>query len=420
MIKSIFHRRGSMYAVWKWYRDKSFVLKITTGFILGAILGLIIGPQAQVLSPFGDIFLRLLQMIIVPLILFTLIAAVNMTNLKQLGRVTVKIFIYYILTTAIAMLIGIMLGTLFNPGVGLELTQTHVEVPETPSFIDTLLAIIPTNFFDSVANGDILSIVFVAMIIGFVISGMQHGNEQKVSDWGSMLSKLLDAGTEVTFRILKGILQYAPIGVFAIAASRIGQQGFDVLYSLSRYVGASYVGVAIQFALVYMLILFLFKIPVMQFFKNIREAIITAFITSSSLGTLPVTIKSADKAGINATISRFTLPIGATVNMDGSAIHFGVGAVFAANIVGFELTFGAILAIVLAGTLASIGTAGVPGAGLIGLSIVLTQVGLPIEIVALTAGVNVLTDMIFTTCNVTGDLAGAAIVSKSEKNKELV
>lgn len=405
-----------MYSLWKWYKEKSFILKISTSFALGAIAGLIFGPSAAVLSPLGDIFLRLLKMIVIPLILFTLIAAVNSANPKQFGRISVKIFSYYILTTAAAMLIGIVMGSLFNPGEGLQLTNVDkVEVPEAPSFIDTLLAIIPTNFFHSLANGDVLSIVFVAVIVGFVLVSMRHAEETKYKDLGNMLLKLMDAGSEVTFRILEGILQYAPIGVFAIAASKIGNQGFDVLYSLASYVGASYVGVVIQFLAVYVLLLFLFKIPVMKFLRNVRDAIVTAFATSSSLGTLPVTMKAAKKAGISESVSKYTLPIGATVNMDGSAIHYGVGAVFAANVVGFDLTWGAIFAIVLVGTLASIGTAGVPGAGLIGLSIVLVQVGLPIEIVGLTAGVNVLTDMIFTTCNVTGDLTGAAVVDKSEK-----
>lgn len=408
-----------MLSLWKWYRDKSFILKITVGFVLGVIAGLTLGSLVEFLSPLGDLFLRLLQMIIVPLILFTLIGAVNSSNPKQFGRVGVKIFIYYIITTAVAMLIGIVVGGWFNPGVGLELTQEKIEVPEAPSFIDTLLAIVPTNIFQSLVNGDILSIVFVALIVGFVIVSMRHSEEKKMNRWGNMLYDFSQAGSEVTFRVLNGILQYAPIGIFAIAASKIGEQGIDVLYSLAGYVGASYVGVIIQFICVYLLFLLLLRVQIKRFFKGVWDALITAFTTSSSLATLPVAIKAAEKAGIRESVSKFTLPLGAAVNSDGSAIHYGVGAIFAANVVGVELSFTAMVAIVLAGTIASIGTAGVPGAGLIGLSIVLTEVGLPIEIVALTAGVNVITDMIFTTCNVTGDLVGAAVVDKSEEKYEI-
>ncbi|RLL39998.1 dicarboxylate/amino acid:cation symporter [Oceanobacillus piezotolerans] len=391
------------------------MLKITVGFLLGIIVGLAFGPSTQFLSPFGDLFLRLLQMIIVPLIIFTLISAVNSSNPKEFGRVGVKIFIYYMLTTAVAMLVGVIVGGWFNPGVGMELTGEHIDVPEAPSLIDTLLAIVPTNIFQSIVNGDILSIVFIALIAGFVIVSMRHSAEEKINDWGNTLYNLTQAGSEVTFRILNGILQYAPIGIFAISASKIGEQGLDVLYSLVRYVGASYIGVAIQFIFVYLLLLMLFKVQIKRFFKGVWGALITAFATSSSLATLPVAIRAAEKAGIRESVSKFTLPLGAAVNSDGSAIHYGIGAIFAANVVGLDLTFASILAIVLAGTIASIGTAGVPGAGLIGLSIVLTEVGLPLEIVALTAGVNVITDMIFTTCNVTGDLVGAAVVDKSEE-----
>ncbi|WP_211315973.1 dicarboxylate/amino acid:cation symporter [Oceanobacillus chungangensis] len=408
-----------MHALWKWYRDKSFILKITVGFLLGIIAGLALGPSAQFVSPLGDLFLRLLQMIIVPLILFTLIGAVNSSNPKQFGRVGVKIFIYYMLTTAIAMLVGIIVGGWFNPGVGLELTGEHIDVPEAPSFIDTMLAIVPTNIFQSLVNGDILSIVFVALITGFVIVSMRHSEEKRINNFGTLLYDFSQAGSEVTFRILNGILQYAPIGIFAIAASKIGEQGYGVLYSLAGYVGASYVGVIIQFIFVYLMFLLLLRVQIKRFFKGVWDALITAFTTSSSLATLPVAIKAAEKAGIRESVSKFTLPLGAAVNSDGSAIHYGVGAIFAANVVGMELSFAAMVAIVLAGTVASIGTAGVPGAGLIGLSIVLTEVGLPIEIVALTAGVNVITDMIFTTCNVTGDLVGAAVVDKSEEKYEI-
>lgn len=404
-----------MYKLWEFYRDKSFMLKITVGFVLGVLVGLIFGPSAQVLSPLGDLLLRLLNMIIVPLILFTLIAAVNNTNSKKLGKIGGKIFVYYILTTAVAIVIGLLLAMLVNPGLGLALPQENVEVPEAPTFIQVLLEIVPTNIFDAMVNADILGIIFVAIIIGLTISSLCHASETKLNDWGNTLLKITDAGSEVVFRILNGVLQYAPIGVFAIGASAIGGQGLDALASLAKLTGVVYVAVAVQFIVVYMLLLRVFKVPIIPFFKNVREAISTAFMTSSSLGTLPITIKSAKKAGIGDDVSSFTLPVGATVNMDGAAIRLGVSAIFAANIIGLDLSFSALFGIVLTGTLASIGTAGVPGAGLIALSIVLTQAGLPIEVVALVAGVDVVLGMIATACNVTGDLVGAAIVDKSEK-----
>lgn len=405
-----------MYRLWKWYSKKSFILKISVGFILGIAIGLIFGPSAQVLVPFGDVFLNLLKMAVVPLILFTITVSINNANPKELGRIGGKIFPYYIITTAIAVVLGIVIAKLIRPGFGLTLPQNiDFEVPEAPSIVDVLLQIIPTNIFEALANGDVLSIVFVAVIIGFAISLMRNTDETQMKDWGNLLLKLMEAGSEVTFRILNGILQYAPIGVLGLTASTIGNQGFDTLSALAKYVGASYLGVAFQMLLIFPLILLVFKIPLLHFFRHTRDAIMTAFVTASSLGTLPLTLKCAQKAGISDRVASFTLPVGATVNMNGSAIHFGVGVVFAADIIGYDLTIGAMIGIILTGTLAAIGTAGVPGAGLIGMSIVFTQAGLPIEIVGLTAGVNVITDMVFTMCNVTGDIVGAAAVDKSEK-----
>ncbi len=405
-----------MYKLWKWYLEKSFMLKISAGFLLGIGVGLLFGPGAQILSPFGDVFLNLLKMAVVPLILFTVTVSINNANPKELGRIGGKIFPYYMITTALAVLLGIFIAKLISPGAGLSLPENiSIDVPEAPSLADVLLQIIPSNIFEAFANGDILSIVFIAVILGFAISFMRHAEDTQIKDWGNLLLKLGEAGSEVTFRILNGILQYAPIGVLGITASTIGNQGFDTLSALAKYVGASYFGVAIQMLVLFPLILLLFKVPLLHFFKNTREAIMTAFVTASSLGTLPVTLKCAKKAGISDRVASFTLPVGATVNMNGSAIHFGVGVVFAADIVGYDLSIGAMIGIILTGTLAAVGTAGVPGAGLIGMSIVFTQAGLPIEIVGLTAGVNVITDMVFTMCNVTGDIVGAAAVDKSEE-----
>lgn len=404
-----------MKRLWRWYSEKSFMLKITAGFVIGIIAGIILGPSADVLSPFGTLFLNLLKMIVVPLILLTLVVSVNHSQPRDLGRIGGKIFPYYLITTAIAVLLGIWIAKMIHPGAGMHMPTGKVEVPEAPSTIDVLLNIVPSNIFESLVKGDILSIVFLAIITGFAISLMRHTKDAKMNAMGKLLLHISEAGSEVTFKILNGILQYAPIGVLGITASSIGNQGVQTLFSLGKYVTAAYAGVAIQMLLFFPLVLFIFRVPVIRFCKNISEAVMTAFLTSSSLGTLPVTLKAAKKANISDRVANFTLPIGATVNMNGSAIHFGVGVVFAADIAGYDLSIGMIISIILTGTLAAVGTAGVPGAGLIGMSIVFTQAGLPIEIVGLTAGVNVITDMVFTTCNVTGDLVGAGIVDQSEK-----
>ena len=210
---------------------------------------------------------------------------------------------------------------------------------------------------------------------------------------------------------------YAPIGVLGITANTFGTQGLDTAIALGKFIGTSYLGVIILVGVAFPIMMKLFGIKVIQFYKDIKEAAFTSFVTSSSIGTLPVTIKCAEKAGIGERVAKLTLPIGATVNMNGTAIRFGVAVIFAAEIMGMTLSTPELATIVIIGTMAAIGTAGVPGAGLIGMSIVFTQAGLPIEIVALTAGINILVDMIFTFGNVVGDLVGAKIVDQTEKWK---
>ncbi|WP_179860952.1 dicarboxylate/amino acid:cation symporter [Bhargavaea cecembensis] len=406
-----------MGAIWRFYRDRSFMLKMSVGFLLGIGVGLIFGTSAEVLKPLGDLLLRLLNFIIIPLIVFTLISAVDQLNPKKLGRIGGKVFIYYMVTTAVAIVFGIVIAMLVNPGNGLSLPTADVEVPERPSIVETLLAIVPNNIFTSLANNEILAIIFVALISGFAISSMIHSEEDRIRKMGVLLDDVTASLSEVTFRILNGILQYAPIGIFAIAATAIGSQGLHTLVSLGKLIVVIYAGIALQVIFVYILIMKLFGVQIRAFFANTKEAIATAFMTSSSLGTLPVTMKSASKAGISDEVATFSLPMGATVNMDGAAIRLGASVVFAANITGLDLGFATILGVIVTGTMASVGTAGVPGAGLIALSIVLTQTGLPIEVVALIAGVDAILGMGATACNVTGDLVGAAIVDRSERRK---
>ncbi|WP_261796560.1 dicarboxylate/amino acid:cation symporter [Pelistega indica] len=200
-----------------------------------------------------------------------------------------------------------------------------------------------------------------------------------------------------------------------ITANTIGSQGMDTVIALGKFIGTAYIGVIALLVIVYPIILKLFGVKVIQFYRDIKEAVFTSFATSSSLSTLPITIRSAEKAGIGERVAKLTLPIGATVNMNGTALRFGMAVIFAAEIMGISLSFNELVSIVLIGTMAAVGTAGVPGAGLIGMSIVFTQAGLPIEIVALTAGINSLVDMIFTCGNVTGDLVAAKVVDQTEK-----
>ncbi|SUA62506.1 Glutamate-aspartate carrier protein [Oligella urethralis] len=407
-----------MGAIWRWYTSMSFMFKMTAGFLIGIALGLLLGENSSFFLPLGTLFLNLLKMIVIPLVVFSLMVAVNHSNPKELGRIGLKIFPFYLISTAVAVVVGIALAKLTNPGVGLSLpTDVVVQTPERPSFINTLINMVPSNTFNAFAQGDILAVVFVSVIAGLAILFMRHSDDARQKELGEFLFKLTEACNEAVSKILDGILLYAPIGVLGITANTFGTQGLDVVIALGKFIGTSYLGVALLVVVVYPLMMKPFRIQVIKFYKDIKEAAFTSFVTSSSLSTLPITIKCAEKAGIGERVAKLTLPIGATVNMNGTALRFGVAVIFASEIMGISLSIPELAIIVIIGTMAAVGTAGVPGAGLIGMSIVFTQAELPIEIVALTAGINILVDMIFTFGNVVGDLVGAKIVDQTERHK---
>ncbi|WP_196759251.1 dicarboxylate/amino acid:cation symporter [Moraxella catarrhalis] len=392
---------------------------MTAGFALGILAGVILGADSIIFKPLGTLFLNLLRMIVVPLVVLSLIVAVNHSNPKELGRIGLKIFPFYLISVAIAVVVGIFFGKLTNPGVGLNLPMdATIETPNKPAFIDVILNMVPNNIINAMSSGDILAVVFVSIVFGLTILLMQHAESEREQNMGKLLLNIADAGNEAVAKVLNGILQYAPIGVFGITANTFGTQGMDMVIALGKFIGTSYLGVIVMLTVIYPLILKLFKVKVIEFYKNIKDAIFTAFATSSSLSTLPISMRAAEKAGISERVAKLTLPIGTTINMDGTAVRFGVAVIFASEIMGIHLGITELATIVLIGTLAAVGTAGVPGAGLIGMSIVFAQAGLPLEIVALTAGINVLVDMIFTCGNVTGDLVGAKVVDQSEKLRD--
>ncbi|WP_227513682.1 MULTISPECIES: dicarboxylate/amino acid:cation symporter [Moraxella] len=386
---------------------------------LGILAGVILGADSIIFKPLGALFLNLLRMIVVPLVVLSLIVAVNHSSPKELGRIGFKIFPFYLISMAIAVVVGIFFGKLTNPGVGLNLPMdATIETPNKPAFIDVILNMVPNNIINAMSSGDILAVVFVSIVFGLAILLMQHAESEREQNMGKLLLNIADAGNEAVAKVLNGILQYAPIGVFGITANTFGTQGMDMVIALGKFIGTSYLGVIVMLTVIYPLILKLFKVKVIEFYKNIKDAIFTAFATSSSLSTLPISMRAAEKAGISERVAKLTLPIGATINMDGTAVRFGVAVIFASEIMGIHLGITELATIVLIGTLAAVGTAGVPGTGLIGMSIVFAQAGLPLEIVALTAGINVLVDMIFTCGNVTGDLVGAKVVDQSEKLRD--
>lgn len=404
--------------IWHTYKKSSFLLKMTIGFILGITVGIIFGADAAAVKPLGTLLIKLLNLIATPVVFLTVVLAVTQMNPKQLGRTGGKLILYYGLTTAAAVLIGLGLSLWISPGKSLALPDAEVAKPETPLYSDVLLSIVPDNFLTAFSSGNLMAILFLAIIIGLTLSGMLFSNDEKTQRYGSQLHVLFDAANELFFRILQGIMQYAPVGIFAIGATSFGSQGWDTFESLFKFTAVFYLGVIILWVFVYSGILRMFKIPVKAFFINTKDAYTTAFFTSSSIATLPIAIEGAKKAGISEKIVNFSLPLGAVFNSDGGALRMGASIVFAANVSGAQFSPTDFLLIILVGTLLSIGTAGIPAAGLVTLSAVLTMFDLPLEIVALIAGVDAIIGMAGTASNVIGDVVGAAVVDQSEKNWE--
>ncbi|WP_175990272.1 dicarboxylate/amino acid:cation symporter [Bacillus sp. Marseille-Q1617] len=404
-----------MKAIWKGYLDASLILKITVALVLGVIAGLVLGKDASVLTPLGDILIRLLKFLILPLILFTLIVGVNQTRVSRLGRMGGKMFLYYVLTSAMAIIVGITGASLFDPGTGMTLdTKETFEVPENPGITSVLLSIIPENIVTAFSEFNLLGIIFTALTFGIAISYLRSSDQ--FHDAGEQVYKLAEGLNEATLVIMKAVLQYVPIGIFAIMANTVGSQGMDTLVSLGNMVLVLYAAIAVQIGL-YILFMIFFKIRPGRFFAQARTPMITAFVTQSSSGTLPLTLNAAKNLGLSKSLYGFSLPLGATINMDGAAIRIAVSAVFAANVIGEPLTISEMLVVVLIGTLASIGTAGVPGAGIVMIATVFAQLGLPMETVALLTAIDALVGMGATALNVTGDLVGTAIIDKTEKDE---
>lgn len=426
-------KRGAL----DWYFKTNLLARILIGLVLGAIVGIILGFFPDSVKPFvdntkffGDLFIRLLKMIVVPVILFSLIAGAASIAPSRLGRVGVKIMVYYILTSAFAVLIGLIFANIFQPGAGLSVAG-DVAVKGTqaapPTIVQILLNIIPTNPFESLMKGDVLPVIFFAVVFGIGLSYIKDSKQQALARSGAVLLDAVNAAAETIYVIVNGIMQYAPIGVFVLIAQVFALQGAKAIGPLLMVTLAVYAGLITHLVVTYGGLLSVYKLGFWKFLKGANEAMITAFVSRSSNATLPVTMRcSEENLGIPRSISSFTLPLGATINMDGTAIYLGVCAMFIGFATNQPLTINQQLTVIITATLASIGTAGVPGAGAIMLIMVLESVGLKVTegsavaaAYAMILGIDALLDMGRTSMNVTGDMVGSAIVAKTEKELDL-
>ena len=389
--------------------------KIFISLVLAVIVGLFAGETSvpwlkMWLAPIGTMFINLIKMMIVPVVLSSLIVGVaSLGDPKKLGRIGLKTILFYLCTTAFALALAIGLALILQPGVGTALTAAEApKIKEAPTFMQVIVNMIPSNPVMAMANADMLPIIIFALFVGL---GITYAGSK-----GTPVLSFFDALAEVSYKIIAIIMELSPYGVFALLVPVVAANGPKVLLPLLAVIMTVYLGCILHAVFVYSsLVLSLGKTSPLAFFKGMSEAMIIASTTCSSAAALPINMKNTqEKLGVSKEISSFVLPLGATINMDGTAIYQGVCAIFIANVYGIDLTGAQIMMIIVSGTLASIGTAGVPGAGMIMLALVLQTVGLPLEGIALVAGIDRVLDMIRTCLNITGDGACAVIVNQSE------
>jgi Na+/H+-dicarboxylate symporter len=413
-----------------WYFNFNLLYRILIGLVLGALLGIIFKDKILWVAPFGALFVRLLKMIMMPIILSTLIVGSSSISPATLGKVGIRIVLLYLVTSAFAVVIGLLMGTIFQPSAAAEslvVAGAAGKAAASQPVSTILLNIIPTSFAQAVVNETVLPVIFFSIIFGIGLSYLKTSKDERLKKAGETLYAACDAVAETMMRMVTGIMQYAPIGVLALVAEVFAKQGAKVAGALGIVTLACFLGYAIHVILVYGGLLKLNKLSIKRFFKDAKDPFITAFVTRSSNGTLPVTMDAAERLGIPRDVYAFSLPLGATINMDGTAIYQGVCAIFISlTVTGANFTIGTMGLIVLTATLASIGTAGVPGAGAIMLLMVLEAVGLPVKegtavagAYAMILGIDAILDMGRTALNVTGDLVCTSVVTKGLKQLDM-
>ena len=387
-------------------------MQMLIGLVLGVIVGMFLDSQfaTTYVKPFGDLFIRLIRMVVVPLVFATLVAgAAGISDVSKLGRVAIKTLVIFLITSAISVIFGLVIANMIDPGVGLTLSTEGLKAAQVkaPSFVQTLLDIVPINPMEAFAKGSILQIIFFAIMFGFCLNFL--------GEKGRPVYHFFDIVGNLMIHMTQVVMRYAPIGVFALMAVVVSQHGLAVLLPLGKLILASFIATALLVILIYIpIVMFIIRIPVADYFKGIFEPWLIAFTTCSSAAAMAANLVASRRLGATNSIASFAVPLGNTINMNGTAVYMGVCAVFAAQIYDLPLTMGDQVIVVITGVLAAVGTAGVPGAGLIMSTLVFTQIGIPLEVIALIAGVDRVLDMIRTSINVVGDSTTALMVSRME------
>ena len=386
--------------------------QILLGMAIGVILGMTLGEKATLLAPVGKAFISLLKMLIMPLILASIVTGiVSIGDTKNLGRLGAKTLVYYLTTTFLATFIGLAMVNLVKPGVGMLQGGSGGPPPahgSPPSLLSIIMGMIPSNIFRALAQDKVLSTILFSILLGSALNATREKS--------APLIDLFEAFNEVMMKLTQWIMALAPLGVLALMATTVGKVGLSVFRPLALYMATVVAGLGIHACIVLPLLLeFLGRVPLRGFFKSMVPALATAFSTASSAATMPLTMECLEKkARIPNQVVSFVIPLGATVNMDGTALYEAVAAIFIAQAYGVHLTLPQQLTVSLTATLASIGAAAIPGAGLVTMVIVLKAVNLPLEGIGMILAVDRILDMCRTTVNVWGDACGSAIVARLE------
>ena len=410
-------------------------LGLTTQIFIGLIGGLILGVIFNLFIPSGYVrdtvfvegifyvigngFIRLMKMLVVPLVFCSLVCGSSaIGDTKSLGKVGGKTIAFYLCTTALAVTVAITVANIIDPGIGLDMSSIErgdVTTAENTSMVDTLLNIIPENPFASLAQGTMLQVILFALVVGILLA--------KMGERAELIANFMNQMNDLMMEMTNLVMKFAPIGVFCMISRTFANLGMDAFVPLLKYMGSVVGGLGVQLLVVYMLLLFVFtRLNPIRFLKEFFPVMAFAFSTSTSNATIPLNIETLDeKIGVSRKISSFTIPLGATINMDGTSIMQGVAVVFAAQAYGIDLGLKGYLTVIATATLASIGTAGIPSVGLVTLSMVFASVGIPTEAIALIMGIDRILDMLRTAVNITGDAVVTTIVAKQngEFDKEI-
>lgn len=416
----------------KAYLEFNVLYKILIGLVVGAVAGIILAASGVTALPpwismFGTIFTRLLKMIIIPMVLASLIVGASSVSPANVGKIGIRVVIIYLVTSAFGVIIGLCMANIFQPHAELAAVEALAAgaAGKTGStdVWSVITNIIPTSVLSALVNETVLQVIFFALVFGLCLSFMKVSKDERIAKAAQVAYQVFDCLAEVMMMVVRGIMQYAPFGVAVLIAEVFAKNGAKVAGSLLIVTIACFLGYIIHVVLIYGGLLKISGIKIGAFFKEARTPFITAFVTRSSNGTLPTTMTAAENLGVEKEVYAFSLPLGATINMDGTAIYQGVCAFFLVmSCYGRGLTFGEMGLITLLATLASIGTAGVPGAGAIMLAMVMQGIGLPIAegtvlagAYAMILGIDAILDMGRTALNVTGDLICTAVIARKMK-----